>query len=249
MKPAAVVVFAVLLIFIPGLSAQTADSTVFGRKNTFSPFVEYSNDSSHIVLGRAENRKLAALGLQYERRLLSNHTLNLRYAAELRPLIMESDPVATITETLGSPTSALTLIISPQAVTKCFAQTVNFVVHDPITGTTFDESFQETCDRRWTYAQGLSPLGARINLFPHRRLQPTGSLFAGYMLSAKKIPIDSGGSFNFTFEFGLGLEYFLSQSRSMRLEYQIQHFSNAYTADANPGVDSGLFKLSYTFGR
>ena len=50
-------------------------------------------------------------------------------------------------------------------------------------------------------------------------------------------------------EFGAGLEYFLSQSRSMRFEYQVQHFSNAYTANTNPGVDSGLFKLSYTFGR
>lgn len=247
MKPAAVVVFAVLLIFIPGLNAQTTDSTIFGRKNTFSPFVEYSNDSSHIVLGRSENRKFAALGLQYERRLLSNHTLNLRYAAKFRPLIMESDPVANITETFSPPVN-LILIFPLQAVTKCSTQTVNFIVHDPAVGT-FNESVQETCDRRWTYAQGLSPLGARVNLFPHRRLQPTGSLFAGYMLSAKKIPIDSAGSFNFTFEFGMGLEYFLSQSRSMRFEYQVQHFSNAYTADTNPGVDSGLFKLSYTFGR
>jgi hypothetical protein len=248
MKPAAVVVFAVLLASIPAVSAQTAEATAFGSKNTFVPFVEYSNDSSHIVLGRSENRKFAALGLQYEHRLLSNHTLNLRYAAEFRPLIMESDPVATVTETLGPP-EGLILVIGPQAVTKCFDETVNFIVHDPINGTTFNESVQETCNRRWTYAQGLSPLGVRINLFPHRRLQPTGSLFAGYMLSAKKIPIDSAGSFNFTFEFGVGLEYFLSQSRSMRFEYQVQHFSNAYTADTNPGVDSGLFKLSYTFGR
>jgi hypothetical protein len=249
MKPAAVVVFAVLLIFIPGLSAQTADSTIFGRKNTFSPFVEYSNDSSHIVLGRSENRKFAALGLQYERRLLSNHALNLRYAAEFRPLIMESDPVAKITETLESPTLSTTITGAPQAVAKCITASATFTITDPISGIPFTETIQETCSRRWTYAQGLSPLGARINLSPHRRLQPTGSLFAGYMLSTRKIPIDSAGSFNFTFEFGVGLEYFLSQSRSMRFEYQVQHFSNAYTANANPGVDSGLFKLSYSFGR
>ena len=69
------------------------------------------------------------------------------------------------------------------------------------------------------------------------------------MLSAKKIPIESAGSFNFTFEFGAGLEYFLSPSRSMRIEYQIQHFSNAYTAQQNPGVDNGLFKMTCSFGR
>jgi opacity protein-like surface antigen len=80
-------------------------------------------------------------------------------------------------------------------------------------------------------------------------LQPTGSLFAGYILSSKRIPVDTAGSFNFTFEFGAGLEYFLSPLRSMRFEYQLQHFSNAYTAQTNPGVDSGLFKLTYNFGR
>jgi opacity protein-like surface antigen len=105
------------------------------------------------------------------------------------------------------------------------------------------------CGRRWTYAQGLSPAGTRINLLPHRRLQPTASFLAGYILSAKKIPLDSAGAFNFTFEFGAGLEYYQSQSRSIRLEYQVHHFSNAYTADTNPGVDNGLFKVTYNFGR
>jgi hypothetical protein len=35
----------------------------------------------------------------------------------------------------------------------------------------------------------------------------------------------------------------------VRLEYQLQHYSNDYTASANPGVDSGIFKLTYSFGR
>ena len=69
------------------------------------------------------------------------------------------------------------------------------------------------------------------------------------MLSAKKIPLDDAGSFNFTFEVGLGLELYQSPSRSIRLEYQIQHFSNAYTAQTNYGVDNGLFKLTYNFGK
>ena len=248
MKPA-IVVFALFLIFIPRLNAQTADSTIFGRKNIFSPFVEYSNDSSHIILGRATDRKFTALGLQYEHRMLSNHIMNLYYAAEFRPLILESDPIQNITLTLQSPSSITTTSATPMAVINCFNLTENLTLFDPSTGQIVSVSLKEACDRRWTYAQGLSPLGLRINLLPHRRLQPTGSLFAGYMLSAKRIPIDSAGSFNFTFELGAGLEYFLSSKRSVRFEYQVQHFSNAYTANSNPGVDSGLFKLSYTFGR
>jgi opacity protein-like surface antigen len=51
------------------------------------------------------------------------------------------------------------------------------------------------------------------------------------------------------FQFGAGVEYFRTPAQSIRLEYQIQHFSNAYTAPTNYGVDNGLFKLTYTFGR
>jgi Lipid A 3-O-deacylase (PagL) len=51
------------------------------------------------------------------------------------------------------------------------------------------------------------------------------------------------------FQVGAGIEYFRTSTQSMRLEYQLQHFSNAYTAPTNYGVDSGLFKFTYTFGR
>jgi hypothetical protein len=69
------------------------------------------------------------------------------------------------------------------------------------------------------------------------------------MFSTQPVPITNAGSFNFTFEFGGGLEFYRTHTQSMRLEYQVQHFSNKYTADENPGVDSGLIKLTYTFGR
>jgi opacity protein-like surface antigen len=248
MKPAVFASLAVLLVLVSTANAQIGDSTSFGSKNTYSAFLEYANDSSHIVLGSSPNRKFASVGFQYERRLLSNRAFAWRYAAEFRPLILESDPTGTITETLSMPTGTLIAVNAPQAVTKCVAATKIFSGVGP-TGIPFTDSLQITCGRRLTFAQGFSPAGTRINLLPHRRLQPTASFLAGYMLSAKKIPLDSAGAFNFTFEFGAGLEYYQSQSRSIRLEYQIQHFSNAYTADANPGVDSGLFKLTCNFGR
>jgi opacity protein-like surface antigen len=249
MKSASVASLAALLVLVSAANAQIEGATSFGSKNTYSAFIEYANDSSHILLGRALNRKLASFGFQYERRLLSNHALVWRYAAEFRPLILESDPTGTITEIQTSPPPTTVFPGTPQAVTQCVPAQRDFSFVNPTTGVLFTGTVQTTCGRRWTYAQGLSPAGTRINLMPHRRLQPTGSFLAGYMLSAKKIPYDTAGSFNFTFEFGAGFEYYLSHSRSMRLEYQIQHFSNAYTAQDNPGVDSGLFKLTYSFGR
>jgi hypothetical protein len=249
MKPAAVASLAVLFVLVSAAKAQIGEATSFGNNNTYSAFLEYSNDSSHIILGSAPNRKFSSLGVQYERRLLSNRAFVWRYAAEFRPVVLESDPTATQTISIIAPPPAIILIEPTAAALQCIAGQRTFSGTDPFTGLHYSETISMVCGRRWTYAQSLSPAGTRINLLPHRRLQPTASFFAGYILSAKKIPLDSAGSFNFTFEFGAGLEYYQSQSRSIRLEYQIQHFSNAYTAVVNPGVDNGLFKLTYSFGR
>jgi opacity protein-like surface antigen len=249
MKTAAVATLAVLLVLTSAADAQIGEANGFGRKNTYSAFLEYSNDSSHIILGGSPDRKFSGLGIQYERRLLANRAFVWRYAAGFRPLVLESDPTATLTVSIIAPPPAITVVEPTAAALQCIAGQRTFSGTDPFTGIHYSETVLTRCGRRWTYAQGLSPAGTRINLLPHRRLQPTASFLAGYLLSAKKIPLDSAGSFNFTFEFGAGLEYYQSQSRSLRLEYQIQHFSNAYTAEANPGVDNGLFKLTYSFGR
>src|SRR5580698_4701432 len=100
----AVIVWVFVAIIIGSMAqAQGGDASIFGRSNTYSVFLEYSNDSSHIILGSAPNRKLASLGFQYEHRLVSNHALIWRYAAEFRPLILESDPTGTDTLTILSP--------------------------------------------------------------------------------------------------------------------------------------------------
>ncbi|HEY4354589.1 MAG TPA: hypothetical protein VGN16_02495, partial [Acidobacteriaceae bacterium] len=56
-------------LLLPGcVRAQGADGE-YGRRNTFSVFADYSNDSSHIFLGQEENRKIAGLGAGYSLRL------------------------------------------------------------------------------------------------------------------------------------------------------------------------------------
>jgi opacity protein-like surface antigen len=249
MKPAAVGGLAVLLIFALEANAQSGDATSYGSKNTFAAFVDYSNDSSHIVLGNAEGRKFTELGFQYERRLRSSRHFVWKYTAEFRPLIAQGDLTVLETIVQTSPPPTQTTVLTPVASPQCRPFSQNFSFTNPTTGVLEAGTAIINCGRRWTYAEGLSPLGTRINLLPHRRWQPTGSLLTGFLLSSKKIPVDSGGSFNFTFQFGAGVEYFRTPSQSIRLEYQIQHFSNADTAPTNYGVDNGLFKLTYTFGR
>ena len=93
MKPTAFATLVLLFIAASISRAQTGDISPFSRRNTFTVFAEYSNDSSHILMGVSENRKLAALGGSYARRLWPSHFGDLRYIVELRPVLMESDPV------------------------------------------------------------------------------------------------------------------------------------------------------------
>lgn len=203
----------------------------YSRTYAFGGMVEYSNDSSHIELGTADNQKVGAIGLQYERRVVRWRWVDLGYSAELRPAMLVSGPTA-IT---SYPSPGQT----PEGVAKCVSGTTN----------QGEEVVTTTCGRQMTYTEGLSPFGFRVHFEPRRRLQFVFSNYEGYMFSARPIPTPQAGALNFTFEFGAGFEWYLSHRRSVRLEYALQHFSNKSSADDNPGVDSGLIKLTYSFGK
>lgn len=240
--------FALLfLVLSPVLKAQET----FGRTNTVVAFAEYSNDSSHIILGSTPNRKLSGIGGQYERRLVRSRYADLAYAAEFRPLIFSSDPVANSTIMGSFSYGGMTFPINQQmssVVFRCIPGTVTTSYTNP-NGNSSNYTDTTTCTRQTTIAQGGSPIGLRVSLRPGKRLQVTLSSNGGYMFATKAIPIPAAGAFNFTFNFGGGLEYYTSARRSVRLEYLVQHYSNHDTADANPGVDSGFVRLGYAFGR
>jgi hypothetical protein len=146
---------AVVLLASGTLRAQV-DSPL-GSRNSFGVMAEYSNDSSHIILGDAVNVKLAAIGLQYQRRLIANRKLVLSYAMEFRPVILESIPTVTFTtvETLPIPA---TYTDPPQLTTKCVASAEPFELTDPLTGVVTAGTTYTSCGRQTIYAQGLSPL-------------------------------------------------------------------------------------------
>jgi len=250
MKPSAFASLALLFVIATVAHAQTRDSQVLRRANTFTVFTEYSNDSSHIVLGLAENRKLAVVGASYARRLWSVHAGDLRYLVEVRPLLTESDPV-------NVSTFVITPINPPGPVSTSIGSGITFKACRPgsfqqtvqIPGQSYFIAVTTTCDRRWTFAQGLSPVGLQYSFRQTHRIQPFVSSTAGYIFSTRPIPVSNAGSFNFTFDIGAGIEFFQSKSRSVQFEYRFHHISNDYTADVNPGIDNGVFKLSYAFGR
>jgi opacity protein-like surface antigen len=229
--------------------AQSPDTSPwFGRKNTFSFLAAYSNDSSHILLGSATNRKLVDFGVAYNRRLYLNRIVNWQYSGELLPVAVESDPleVETIQQTLPTVTNS-TFNEGAQAL-NCNRQTIAYSF-TTASGVTYAGTESFFCSgRQWTIGEGISPIGFQWNFMTRQKIQPFVVGHGGYMYSTQPIPLPTAGSFNFTFDLGAGLEIYRNKTRSIRVEYRYHHISNHDTAMENPGIDNGLFQLSYAFG-
>lgn len=243
---------AVYLLSLGILKAQVAN-TVYSRLNTWEAFAEYSNDSSHIFMGYARERKLADAGIAYGRRFWQGRHSGLSYVAEFRPVLFESDPTETGNGLeISSSTNTSTTNLSSNSVTtigKCIPSAGQFSYPDPGGGAPIVVNYSFSCGRRWTFGQSFTPAGLKYSLRTNHPVQPFAVLTAGYMYTNKPVPTEDAGSFNFMFDFGGGIEMYRSATHSVSMEARLHHFSNKNTAYSNPGTDSVHFKVSYNFGR
>ena len=241
------------LVLAGSLSAQQTDA--FSRKNTWTIFAEYSNTSSHILMGSVRQRKIADLGGAYTRRVVRFWGSDLSYHVEVRPVMFESDPLTIETGTAvitsgpnTGTTSTSTNSVVPIAKCEPYHETGTIPAEPPnFPSETY--TITGTCGRQWTFAQAFSPLGFKYSMRTRHPVQPfiVGTL--GYMYASRPIPIANAEAFNFIFNVGAGVEVFRSKRRSVSLECRFNHFSNNSTAPANPGADNVMFKTSYSFGR
>jgi hypothetical protein len=242
-------VLAILAALASTAGAQTEPaSPIYSRGNTFGFLVAYSNDSSHMLLGVAENRKLLNLGATYSRRLFQNRMVNWMYNGEILPVALESDPVLHSVTTYTLPTPGPPFVTTFEPITACQSGS-GTTTYTAGGGIVYSFNYTDTCSRRWTVGEAISPVGFQWNFLPRRRLQPVILGHGGYMYSTKPIPDAGSGSFNFTFDFGAGLELYQTRTRSVRIDYRYHHISDHYTTAENPGIDNGLFTLTYSFGR
>ena len=225
MKRFAMGVLVAAFCLSPFSHAQSEPGGSYSRSNTFSVFTEFSNDSSHIILGRAANRKLVALGASYSRRILVNHVFEWQYGVEIRPLVLLRQPtvLSSVTASFnnGLPPITLTaarvpLLQSCTSGTQPLGSSGNIVL-----------TLSAVCGNQWTYAGGISPLGQRLNFAPHHRIQPFITENAGFLVAPRDIPVNDSSRFNFTFEFGAGVELYRERERSVALEYCVHLRSNA----------------------
>ena len=238
------VIFSARLI---SLAQGVQEKPYYARVNSFGAFTAYSNDSSHMLLGIAENRKLFSLGVSYNRRLLLNRFLDWQYSGEFLPVALESDPLQVTVETFTYTNPPLTISGTTTAPTLAACHDFSGSGSIPSGGPTY--TFTATCTRRWTVGEAFSPVGLQWNLRPRRKVQPFFVGHGGYMYSSQTIPVSDAGNFNFSFDLGAGVDFFQTHTRSLRAEYRYPHISNDWTASQNPGIDSGLLQVAYVFGR
>ena len=226
-----------------------------GNEHTFrrswSLFSEYSPNSSHIFLGIAQERKFFTIGGAFTQRLFLKRYASLSYMSEVRPLMLESDPVLksidlTVTDSYGTVESYSSFSPAVPVISTGPREISASNTENGITSTVtviYDYS------RRWTYAFGFSPVGFKANFLPHSRIQPVLTALGGFAVSPRDIPVFDSSAFNFTFSFGGGVEFYRRLRHATRLEYRVQHLSNKYIGTTNPGIDSQMIQASFLWGR
>src|SRR3984957_6857572 len=243
------------LCLLMGITASAVtraqDVGVYSNPTVISGFVEYSNDSSHMLIGYADGRKIAALGAGFERRSFLRDNFPGSWVAEVRPFM-----------TLTDPTMKGFALKFPQQ--PAYSGTVDFAspipVVTPVSSTPLDvilvaqnQVYVGTATyiagTRSTYVTGVSPLGYKIRVLPHKRFQPFVTGLGGFAISPRDIPVFNSASFNFTFDHGAGGAICQRHHSSCLLEYRYHHLSNGSSGSQNPGIDSGVIKVSYSFGR
>ena len=177
-----------------------------------------------------------------------NQVVNWQYDGELLPVALESDPTATQIVQYSEPNGITASYNVGAVMVTCTPQSMSYSSSSASGGTPVNYTATVYCSgRQWTTGEAMSPVGMQWNFLTRHRVQPLLVGHGGYMFSTRAIPIMSAGSFNFTFDFGTGLEIFRSNLNSIRIEYRYHHISNDYTASTNPGIDSGLVLVTYCF--
>jgi hypothetical protein len=103
--------------------------------------------------------------------------------------------------------------------------------------------------RKTITGAGLSPVGFQLNFRRRERVQPFAQGSGGFIYFGERIPTAQGAQFNFTADFGGGVQWKTSARRAWTVGYRYHHVSNGYRADVNPGFDSNLFYVGFSIFR
>jgi hypothetical protein len=103
--------------------------------------------------------------------------------------------------------------------------------------------------RKTITGAGLSPVGFQLNFRRRERVQPFAQASGGFLYFGERVPDTRGAQFNFTGDFGGGVQWKTGARRAWTVGYRYQHVSNGYRAEVNPGFDSNIFYVGFSIFR
>jgi hypothetical protein len=103
--------------------------------------------------------------------------------------------------------------------------------------------FHQALIREPVYGAGLSPIGLQIYFFREKRVKLFANGSTGFLTFFREVPLPDARKFNYTFEFGGGVQVVTWSRWTVSLGYKFHHLSNANTAAANPGLDANIFYM------
>ncbi len=135
---------------------------------------------------------------------------------------------------------AVTMLAGRSVAWKWVAEVVPVALLNEPTEYYFNPKHQLTGIRAGatTYGGGITPLGMQVNFWNGHRVQPFFDAHGGMLYFTRQEPVPNSSQYNFTFNFGAGVQVFAGKRSSLLLGYKYHHISNADSAPQNPGVDS-----------
>ena len=100
--------------------------------------------------------------------------------------------------------------------------------------------------RRNVYGAGLSPIGFQLYFRPQSRIKPFVNTSGGFIFFNDPVPQLNGARFNFTYDFGGGVQVFRDSRRAFNFGYKYQRISNGGRALNNPGFNAHIFYFGYS---
>jgi hypothetical protein len=173
---------------------------------------------SPTLIGTSENARFGLVAFRYARVLATGNSVALKYTVDAVPLALLS------------------------------YERFRFVPQSN------PNVFQLVQDRKTAHAVGLTPIGFQLNFRRRKRVQPFAETSGGFLYFTQPVPDERsalepnrrGAHFNFTADFGGGVQVLTKERRAYTFGYKYHHLSNGFRAPINPGFDSNLLYFGFS---